>query len=277
MKEKLSSLSEQEKEQWKDIEDYVQSFTALGKTYSRPLYRISSYGRIMSDTGSGYKEMTPQVNNFNQKVIMLAGKDSSGKATTEMVGLLVARHFVPNPNGYSFIDFIDGNPQNCRAENIKWVALTRKQKNMYKQMEKKINRYSFEGKFIESFNSITDASKELFERKEANSVKGASSGLSLACRTHRSFVGSQWRFDSECSEDTMIDPYREEKTIYICLDKKTKEKLYEFDGMEEAARFLGKTVGVIQANISNCCAGKRPTAYGYSWSLKRVDKLKDGS
>jgi hypothetical protein len=34
---------------------------------------------------------------------------------------LVARHFCANPKGYAFIKFLDGNIQNCHADNLKWV------------------------------------------------------------------------------------------------------------------------------------------------------------
>ena len=118
----MKDLKEQEQEKWADVPGYVQSFTALGKTYSRPMYRVSNMGRVMSDYGQGCREITPQVSNYGQKLVFLTGKASSGEQSTELLSLLVARAFIPNPNGYKFINFKDGDSLNCRADNMEWTT-----------------------------------------------------------------------------------------------------------------------------------------------------------
>ena len=47
--------------------------------------------------------------------------DKNGHENTEDLAILIARTFVPNPNNYEHVDFIDGNPENCRTDNLKWV------------------------------------------------------------------------------------------------------------------------------------------------------------
>jgi len=35
---------------------------------------------------------------------------------------LVAKHFVPNPNGYNIVNHIDNNPLNNNADNLEWCT-----------------------------------------------------------------------------------------------------------------------------------------------------------
>lgn len=262
MKEKIQNLEDQEKEQWRDLEGYISSFTALGKTYVRPMYRISSYGRIISDHGQGYKEIEPQVNNYGQKAVMLTGKDVSGKATTEMIALLVARHFVPNPNGYKFIEFKDGNPLNCRADNIEWVKLTNKQKEQYKAAQRKINQYALDGTYLNTYDSILAAVEAL---KDGN-VNSAYNLIGASCRDHKPRLGYQWRYDEDVRRGIGIEK-AVVKIITICqLDKKSGEVITKYHDYETIAEKLGKPVKMVRANIINCCCGRRPSAYGYAWS-----------
>lgn len=41
---------------------------------------------------------------------------------TANLGRLVAKYFVPNPEGHKSIDYLDGNRMNCAAGNIIWVG-----------------------------------------------------------------------------------------------------------------------------------------------------------
>lgn len=44
----------------------------------------------------------------------------NGTSTTVLAHRLVAQAFVPNPNGYKYVRFKDGNSKNRRAENLEW-------------------------------------------------------------------------------------------------------------------------------------------------------------
>lgn len=50
------------------------------------------------------------------------------------------------------------------------------------------------------------------------------------------------------------------------LDKETNNIIKEWTGAKEAA----KELGISQGHITNCCQGKRKTAYGFKWRYKKV-------
>jgi len=254
----MKDLKEQEQEKWADIPGYVQSFTALGKTYSRPMYRVSNMGRVMSDYGQGCREITPQVSNYGQKVVFLTGKASNGESSTEMLSLLVARAFVPNPNGYKFINFKDGDPLNCRADNMEWTALTDKQRKHYEQATKKVNQYGLDGKYIKTHISAIEAAKDIGDNNAANAIRNS-------CKTHQLVGGYQWRYTKNNPEGVDIEPKTRTIVKYIMRDKETGAELMEFPDIKKVAEFLGKPSKIIQGSICQCYMGKRPSAYGYKW------------
>ena len=260
-------IREIEKEKWTDLKGYDETVITLDKTYSTPMYRISSFGRIMSNYGQGCREITIQVNNHGQKMVMLTDRDG-GKVTTELVGLLVASHFVPNPNGYTHIKYKDGDPGNCRADNIEWVSLTDKQREQYKKYQKKVNRYALDGTYLDSFESIKDAAAFLGEVNPVASLGYYLSAVSSACKSHKKFNNFQWRYDKECPAGKRVKEYREDIKVYYQIDKKTYSVLAKFTEMKDIADFLGKDIKSVQANINNCCHGRRPTAYGYIWAFE---------
>ena len=47
--------------------------------------------------------------------------DENEKPVLKDLAELVANEFLPNPNNYKFVGFIDGNSKNCAAENLQWV------------------------------------------------------------------------------------------------------------------------------------------------------------
>jgi hypothetical protein len=97
-------------EEWKTIEDF-------------PNYEISNMGRcrtkkthyLKKGEKTQYRGVISHAYSFNK----------DGIKHRNSVGRLVALHFVPNPEGYKFIRYKDGNYSNFNYLNIEWIKTTR--------------------------------------------------------------------------------------------------------------------------------------------------------
>ena len=101
-------------------------------------YQVSNYGRVKSNAHvCVYTRKDGVTVSRNHKEKILAGMGSkdphtgiifsrmvNGKQVTERRKLnhLVAKAFVDNPNNYSYVNHIDGNRNNCHADNLVWVS-----------------------------------------------------------------------------------------------------------------------------------------------------------
>ena len=91
------------KEVWRDIEGYD------GK------YLISSWGRVKSAHGilRTYE---------NHKGYLKVGLTKNGICEKHRVHRLVAKAFIPNPEGLPEVNHIDGNKRNNSFSNLEWVS-----------------------------------------------------------------------------------------------------------------------------------------------------------
>jgi NUMOD4 motif len=89
-------------------------------------YQISTHGRIRSmrrwvGSNTGQRLVG---GSFRKTVVLPNGKltvtISDGHSKTFCVDVLVARHFLLNPNGYKNVQHRDGNQLNCHINNLQW-------------------------------------------------------------------------------------------------------------------------------------------------------------
>ncbi len=98
---------------WKPIDGYsgIYEVSNLGNVRS---YRNGKHGTrivpyfIVGQRGKHYRN------------VVLCDKDKGQKSA--YVHALVAKHFVPNPNGFNEINHIDGDKMNNRADNLEWCT-----------------------------------------------------------------------------------------------------------------------------------------------------------
>lgn len=107
-----------EKEVWKDIIGYE------GK------YQISNYGRVKSlprEKKVGYVNtyITPEIilkTYKSKKGYLNITLSKNGKCIDKRNHILVAQHFIPNPNNKPQVNHKDGNKLNNNVENLEWVT-----------------------------------------------------------------------------------------------------------------------------------------------------------
>lgn len=117
-------------------------------------YEINEQGQIRNTkTGrllAGYE---------NKDGYLMYSLTIDGKIYSRFAHLLVARQFIPNPNGYPIVNHKDENKMNPVVDNLEWTTYSQNsiygsaQKKSESQRAKPINEYSLDGSFIRTWKS----------------------------------------------------------------------------------------------------------------------------
>ena len=109
-------------EEWRDIEGY------------EGVYQVSNEGRVKSLERDVVKEWKgkPYISHLKEKILELEEYDKYGHLRItpckngileyKTIHQLVAKAFIPNPNGYTDVHHKDHNPSNNRVENLQWIS-----------------------------------------------------------------------------------------------------------------------------------------------------------
>lgn len=143
-----------------------------------------------------------EIRHKNRKHILSPRKNSSGYGYVAFningqrknfaIHRIVANAFIPNPNGYTEVNHKDYNRLNNCVGNLEWVSSSQNKQHAYLKIEnhinrgKSVNQYDKKGNFIKTFDSVSNAAKEM------ECTVGAISNCCLG-RTKTS-MGYQWRF-----------------------------------------------------------------------------------
>lgn len=153
-------------------------------------YEVSNFGNIRSINFHREKR-TRQINQVKFGKYYSVQLCINSKKMCYFVHRLVAQAFVPNPNNLPEIDHIDGNPENNRADNLRWCThkencnnpITRKRlKDLFSG--EKSNWYGKRGKdnhnakavvqlsrnmeFIAEYGALSDAERLGFDRRNVS-------------------------------------------------------------------------------------------------------------
>lgn len=168
-----------------------------------------------------------------------------------LVNRLMGELFLPNPNNLPIINHKDSNKLNNRIENLEWATVKRNNEhaleNGKKSRARPVWQFTKNGEFIESFPTVTDASKKT----------GVSNGCIQTVLSGKSMYagGYSWskdgifheRFNGQCKPVHQLDP-------------KTKKIIRTFEGgASEAEKLLGIK------HIGSVCSGNRNIAGGFLW------------
>lgn len=144
-----------EPEQWVDIVGY------------EGLYSISNLGRIASHHRDEFRILHPTTHRTNRYSYVNLCRN--GIATLFRVHVLVAKHFLPNPNGLLEVNHKDEDKSNNRVDNLEWctrkynvnygTAQQRRREKQRARVSKSVVQYSKTGEYICTYASISGASR----------------------------------------------------------------------------------------------------------------------
>ena len=138
---------------WKPIKDY------------EGLYQVSNLGNVRSlDRKTKNRNLKGKIKKFDKTKFgyLRVELNNNGKKKKYLVHRLVAQTFLDNPNNYPCINHKDENKINNKTDNLEWCTYL--YNNLYNNKEKrnykKICQYNKNGKLINIFESINEASKK---------------------------------------------------------------------------------------------------------------------
>lgn len=160
------------KEEWKELKGY------------EGLYRISNWGRIWSYYKKGYKDLT-----HNGKYVTVH-LSKNGQKERLYVHILVAQHFLGNPQNKPEVHHIDENQENNCVDNLMWVtheehvALHRAERadRILKRCSKVVEMCNMDWEHEAYFPSATECQRQT----------GISHGnISMVCNGKREYASSK--------------------------------------------------------------------------------------
>lgn len=133
------------KEIWKDICEYEEK------------YQVSNLGNVRNKkTKLNLKQQK------NEKGYLKVNLCKNSKIKKYRVHRLVAKAFIPNPNGYMEINHKDENKTNNCVGNLEWCShiynsnYGNRNAKISQTMSTKVNQYDLKGNFIKRWESIKE-------------------------------------------------------------------------------------------------------------------------
>ena len=188
---------------------------------------------------------------------------------------LVATYFVPNPNKFRYVEFLDGDTLNCNASNLVWTD-KRKYGGSGGGICKPVRVYTPDLVLIGEFDSGLDAE---------NTIGVDRSSISACCnRIVKKYLGLIWRFvaDDEFYKAGMEQSIDIELLKELCMTSEAGTyrcaiRQYDFDGNIIDTY---KTVAAIEdkfesmcTGIHECCKRNYAASCGFIWRYVYDDEL----
>ena len=156
-----------EEEIWKEVAGYEGRYEVsnIGRVrcIPRDVEQLNKY-RTVSIVHHAGKIISQRANRLGYMIVNLHPDRKTLK--THAVHQLVAKAFIPNPNGYIYVNHKDENKANNRVENLEWCDAkynsnygTGKWRNASKN-KKPVAKYDTEGNLIATYAGIKEAAKD---------------------------------------------------------------------------------------------------------------------
>lgn len=153
------------KEIWKDIEGFEGYYQVsnLGRVRSvdRVVTQFNGWANAKRPTKGRIRTITKQTQGYSQ-----VGLCKNGVQKSYRLNRLVAKAFVPNPDNKLYVNHIDGNKDNNRADNLEWVTNSENIMHAYKNgllkhWQKPVLQIDDNGNVVAEYESIKQAADTL--------------------------------------------------------------------------------------------------------------------
>ena len=150
-------------------------------------YEVNQFGEIRHKKRK--QVLAPRINKGGYGYVAFV---IDGERKNFAIHRIVANAFIPNPTEATEVNHKDYNKLNNCADNLEWVTSSENKTHAYKKIENKIVRgkpveqYTKTGEYIKTFDSVSDAAKEM------NCCIAAISNCCLG--RSKTSMGFQWRF-----------------------------------------------------------------------------------
>lgn len=170
-----------EKEIWKPCPEYERHYeiSNLGNLRSKRVFipNESIFGEIKG-TWKKQQIKNQTTNRYGYKTSKLCKEGHCRRLT---IHRLVAKAFIPNPEGLAQVNHIDGNKGNNRVDNLEWVSPSRNIKHAYETGLMKKDHLIGENSAVSklTWDKVREIRKRLKEGqkgKELAEIYGVSSG-----------------------------------------------------------------------------------------------------
>ena len=139
-------------------------------------------------------------------------------------------------------------------ESIQKMKEYRNSKEFKLKVSKKISKYTMDGNFVCTYDSIVDAAKDM--GGNANNISR------VLCGRRSSYKGFLWKYASNETEIQPYEKYDNSKAVYK-IDKTTNQILSKYSSIAEAAKSVNGNASCIS---SVCNPNMRAKSYkGYIW------------
>jgi hypothetical protein len=111
----------------------IYSVSDSGDVYSLSRKVVDKNGRV---TQLQERKISPILKDGYLRVVLY----KNGKSINRYLHVLVAEHFIPNPDNKPEVNHIDGNKLNCAKSNLEWNTRSENIRHMWKTGLRKRNK-----------------------------------------------------------------------------------------------------------------------------------------
>lgn len=234
-------------------------------------YQISNEGNIRNLSTRWKREikaMNPSKHHTGYLVITLGHRPSK----TFLVHQLVANAFIPNADGKTVINHIDGNKENNHVENLEWVTYkentehairtglrnphnTPKKYGKDHYSSKAVLQYDPQGNFIKKWDCQSDVSRSF------GVTPGAfSNAVDSPTKLYRGYMWVSYDGTIQQKIQPSKSRFAPKKVFQYSLEG---EFIREWDDAKIAAGQLN----LLAKGIKDCCRGRQKSHGGYIWKF----------